>query len=274
MELAFIILCWKSEKYIKNCLDSIIALNGLTCHVVVVDNGSTDSTKEIIRSVIISASEVGSTTLELIELNKNYGTTYSRNLGIKHVMKHYPQTDYYCILDSDTIVNRCAFTAMITTLNTDPKCGIIGPRLHNSDGIYQVSGRNVPTLIEKLFKVLPVRSFREKGEQMQICLDIDNPKTQPVGYLMSACWLIKKEVIEKIGLLDENIFYAPEDVEYCARTWKAGYSVKYCPEAEIIHEWQRLSRKKLFSKHNWEHIKGLLYFYGKHGHAFKQYKPY
>ena len=85
---------------------------------------------------------------------------------------------------------------------------------------------------------------------------------------MSACWLIKKEVIEHIGYLDEKIFYAPEDVEYCIRAWKNGYRIMYCRDAEIIHEWQRLSRKKLFSRHNWEHIKGLAYMFCKYRYCF------
>lgn len=274
MTISFVILCWNSEKYIRNCLNSIIELYDVVRHIVVVDNGSVDGTKSVIKSVITNLPSEDCLSLELIEFDKNYGTTYSRNVGIKHIQRNYPETDFYCILDSDTVVNQPAFMAMVNALNADPKCGIIGPRLHSSDGTYQVSGRNVPTLTEKIYKILPIESFKQKGEQMQICLDMENPKTQSVGYLMSACWLIKKELIEKIGLLDEKIFYAPEDVEYCVRAWWVGYSVKYCAEADIIHEWQRLSRKKLFCKHNLEHIKGLLYFYSKYGHAFKQYKPY
>lgn len=274
MSIAFVILCWNSEKYIKNCLDSIAAISDIVRHIIVVDNSSSDRTKAIINKIFKTISKDESLTLELLELDKNYGTTYSRNVGIKHMIKCYPETEYFCILDSDTVVNQKAISAMVSVLQSDPKCGIVGPRLHSSDGPYQVSGRNVPTLFEKIYKVLPAKSLQQKGEQMQICLDMNNPVTQKVGYLMSACWLIKREIIDKIGLLDEKIFYAPEDVEYCVRCWKAGYSVKYCAEADIIHEWQRLSRKKLFSKHNLEHIKGLLYFYRKYGHAFTQYKPY
>jgi hypothetical protein len=274
MIVSFVILCWNSEKYIEKCLDSIIAVNNITRHIIVIDNGSTDNTKAIINKFISVGADKELLTFEFLKLDKNYGTTYSRNVGIKHIQKHYPETDFFCILDSDTVINQGAMTELIKALENDEKCGIVGPRLHNSDGTYQVSGRNIPTLTEKIYKVFPIKSIQRKGEQMQICIDMNNPKTQEVGYLMSACWLVKREVVEKIGLLDEKIFYAPEDVEYCVRCWKAGYSIKYCAEADIIHEWQRLSRKKLFSKHNLEHIKGLLYFYNKHGYAFKQYKPY
>ena len=76
--------------------------------------------------------------------------------------------------------------------------------------------------------------------------------------------MFRRDLPESIGLLDEKIFYSPEDVEYCVRAWKKGLRVIYCPEAHIIHATQRISKKKLISKHNWEHLKGLIYFFGKY----------
>ena len=98
----------------------------------------------------------------------------------------------------------------------------------------------------------------------QIQPDHSSDDSYPVDYLMSACWLLRPEVFESAGLLDEKIFYAPEDAEFCIRVWKAGYQVAYCPTVSIIHEWQRLSKKKLISRINWEHMKGLTYMFWKH----------
>ena len=93
--------------------------------------------------------------------------------------------------------------------------------------------------------------------------------TVRVGYLLSACWVMRTEIFEKVGLFDEKIFYAPEDVEFCIRCLKAEYNNLYCYDADIVHEWQRLSRKKMFSKHNFEHIKGLFYMFAKHRYLFR-----
>ena len=145
------------------------------------------------------------------------------------------------------------------TLESDPKIGIVGPMMKGLDGKIQNSGRGIPTFKIKLLKVMPVMSLQRRGEQLEAI-----PKTKNitnVGYLMSACWMLPVELVEKIGLLDERIFYAPEDVEYCMRAWKNGYKVCYDQEAVIIHAYQRLSRKSLLSKHNWEHLKGLLYLF-------------
>lgn len=266
IKIAFIILTWNSEKYINNCIKSILDLNFSKKYISIVDNGSTDSTLEILENL---RSDKKNVYLNLIKLKNNLGTTISRNLAIKEVKD---KVDYICILDSDTIINQNAIEHMIILLNKSKKNGIVGPMMKSLDGTIQPSGRNIPTLTVKVLKVLPFSFIKKIGEDLEkIDIKYDN-NILKVGYLMSACWLIKVEVIEKIGLLDEKIFYAPEDVEFCLRAWINGYNVLYDKNIEIIHEWQRISRKKLISKHNWEHIKGLIYLFFKYKYMFSTKK--
>ena len=261
-KLGFVILTWNSEKVIGNCLESIAKLKDYEVKVVVVDNGSTDETLIIIENhKQLFCDEKH---LELLSLNCNMGTTKSRNMGIKKMHDR----DYICILDSDTVINQDAIDHMIDVLEIDARNGIVGPKMETSEGVLQNSGRHIPTIKEKIYKVLPFKSAQNKANHMERYDDIKGDVVRPVGYLMSACWLIKQEVIEDVGLLDENIFYAPEDVEYCIRVWRSNFRVLYDNNSSIIHEWQRLSRKKLISKHNYEHIKGLLYMYRKHKFLF------
>lgn len=262
-KIGFVILVWNSEKVIEPCLKSISELNKVIPKVVVVDNGSTDGTLSIVKRYVESDPEFFS----LIQYKENKGTTVSRNSGIKNLQPF--NLDFYCILDSDTIINDDAFMRLIDQMNQHPEYGIIGPEMVTSGGLVQMSARCFPTVIEKVYKGVPIKSLQAKGEAMEIQHPPSpDAESYPVDYLMSACWLIKPEVIEKAGLLDEKIFYAPEDAEYCIRVWKSGYQVAFCPKAIIIHEWQRLSKKKLISKMNWEHIKGLLYMFQKHHYFF------
>ena len=256
-DISFIILTWNSMAYIEKCIKSIDAVHSLKIKMYVVDNGSTDGTIQFLYTL---RKKQLHTELEVIPLPKNMGTTVSRNLGMK---KAYKESRYLCILDSDTEVNEEALQHLVQTLKSDTEIGIVGPVMKGLDGTIQNSGRGIPTLKLKLFKVMPFESLRRKGEQMEII-----PKKQDVtnvGYLMSACWMFPAKLVEQIGFLDERIFYAPEDVEYCMRVWKNGYRVCYDKNAVIIHAWQRLSRKKIFSKLNWEHIKGLLYLFHQYG---------
>ena len=252
-DISFIILTWNSEKYIKKCLRSIDEITRFNTKIYVIDNGSQDGTVSLLNQM---KDQLLHAHFERILLASNSGTTVSRNLGLKKACK---DSQYICVLDSDTIVNESAMTQLLEILSTDPTIGIVGPVLQGMDASIQNSGRAIPTLSLKLLKVLPSKKLREREirkEQIPKKQDVTN-----VGYLMSACWVMPASLIQEIGFLDENIFYAPEDVEYCMRTWRYGYRVCYVKNASIIHVWQRLSRKKVFSKHNWEHVKGLLYLF-------------
>lgn len=262
--LGIVIITWNSEKVIQKCLESIDRLNYNNFKVIIIDNGSTDQTIAIIENFQRHCN----ISLEIIKLQKNYGTTKSRNIGIKKLLEY----QYIAILDSDTIVNQVAFDTMISVLEEDKFNGIVGPKMKSLDGKVQNSGRKIPTIKVKLYKVLPLDTLHKKAEQLEFYNDINRDKNTAVGYLMSACWIMKREVVDRIGYLDEKIFYAPEDIEYCIRAWLNGYRVVYCNDAEIIHEWQRLSRKKIISKHNWEHIKGLFYMYNKYKFWFNAEK--
>lgn len=263
-DIAFVILTWNSEKYIADCLKSLQSFRKLSVCICVVDNGSTDATRRILQSY----SSVPSLCMQVVLLDGNYGTTVSRNKGIRLVRD---KAEYLCILDSDTIVNEAAFLQMIATLRQDQRNGIVGPVLQSLDGSIQQSGRSLPTLTVKLLKGMPVRFLQERGERLEK-IAISPDRATEVGYLMSACWLIPMGVVRDLGYLDEEIFYAPEDVEYCLRAWSKGYRALLEPRAAIVHAWQRLSKKKLFSRHNYEHIKGLCYLFRKYGYCFSREK--
>lgn len=258
--IAFVILTWNSENYIENCIDSLLTVNSFIKHIYIVDNGSTDKTINIIQSKISMLSAPNF--IQLIKLDKNYGTSKSRNIALKQIKN----VDYVCVLDSDTIVNDKSFLSMSEFLDANQKAGMVGPVLLDASGIAQCSARNFPTISEKFLKAVPLKSFQKWGESLQ-AKDM-NKDINRCDYLLSACWLLKPEVIDSVGYFDEKIFYAPEDAEYCIRVYKAGYYIYYLKNASIVHLWQRISRKKLISKINFLHIKGLIYMFLKHGYGF------
>lgn len=268
-KIGFVILTWNSEKCIGRCLESIFTLDGnlFRGNVVIVDNGSQDGTERQIAGQIEKHGGKGAFSADLLKLDRNYGTTVSRNIGIRKILE--TDAEYVCILDSDTVVNTKAFVSLTEALQSDRSAGIVGPRMRDRNGVLQQSGRDLPTLPEKVLKVLPFRSWQKKAEAMEGHAAEGEGGRVPVGYLLSACWLMRRGLFEELGPLDEKIFYSPEDAEYCIRCHKAGYSVLYCRDAEIVHEWQRLSRKKLFSVHNYEHIKGLIHLFWKYKYIFR-----
>ena len=255
--ISFVILTWNSARYVERCLDSVLGIGDYCSEVFVVDNGSTDGTVELLRSLAAVDSR-----LNVVELDVNRGTTVSRNIALRKVS---PKATHICILDSDTIVNRRAFDEMVFCLNTDPSIGVIGPAMVDASGKVQLSGRNLPTLGIKLGKAFPFGSFSARAAAAERPATVSGSDgLQDVGYLLSACWFMPRLTLERVGFLDERIFYAPEDVDWCLRCHRAGLRVCFCPGALIVHEYQRLSHKRLLSKTNVEHLKGLAYYFWKH----------
>lgn len=265
-KISFVILTWNSERVISPCLHSIAQLDPESHEIIIVDNGSSDHTRDLIDGFGNAHPEIK---LKKIWLDKNYGTTVSRNFGIREASG---DSSYICILDSDTVINDDAMRDLIAALNADQNNAIAGPSMVNLAGEHQVTAKKIPTALLKFCKAFPVRSIQKIGERKEKYDFPDENGNYPVGYLISACWMIKKDCMEQIGLLDEKIFYSPEDVEYCVRAWVKGYRVIYCPKAKIIHATQRISKKKLFSRHNWEHLKGLIYFFSKYDLFFSSEK--
>ena len=258
--VGFVVLTWNSRAYVDSCIRSILGISSRPVELYVVDNGSSDGTVDALRSWARRDPRVW-----LHEAPRNLGTTVSRNIALKALSE---DVGYVCVLDSDTVVNEAAIEALIALVDSDPLIGIAGPTMQNSSGAVQLSGRNLPTLGIKLRKACPIASVSDKGDRMELPSSPVTNGTQDVGYLLSACWLMKRDTLEKVGLLDERIFYAPEDVDYCIRARQAGYRVVRCFGATIMHEYQRISRKRLLSKVNLEHVKGLAYFFKKHGYLF------
>lgn len=255
-QISFVILTWNSEKYIDNCLKSIFDMKNIEKEVFVVDNGSTDSTRSIIEKYNVNT----------IFLDKNMGTTYPRNLAIKQRNKNF---EFLCVLDSDTQINEKAFINMIDILRSDSEFAMAGPVMYNKNNELQITAKRFPTFQIKLFKAIPLKSIQKIGVQLER-YDFDNhAEYSEVDHIISACWLIKNTAAEKTGLLDEKIFYAPEDNDYCMRMRKNGYKIVFVHKSKIIHDTQRISHKKIFSYINYMHIKGLIYYFFKHKYLFK-----
>ncbi len=258
--ITYVVLTWNSERFISACLDSIFSVHSFINRVIVVDNGSKDDTVKIL-NFWKNKTLPENNSFSVIQNSKNMGTTRSRNAGIRAAD---PYTDYFCILDSDTVINEEAVWKLISVLERDPRNGITGPEMHNQQGKKFVTARKISDGVIKFCKACPVRKIQKYGEKRENYDFSDNAEFYPVGQLISACWMVKPQVFRKAGLLDEKIFYSPEDVEFCIRAWLNGFRVLFCPQAKIIHDTQRISKRKLFSRTNFSHIAGLIYLFRKY----------
>lgn len=259
MDISFVILTWNSSQHIINCLNSItdsMRTSTYTYEVFVIDNGSTDDSVRLINEYDAQHKGI----LIPILLDHNTGTTYSRNLAITQA-----SGKYIVVLDSDVQLNDNTLDVLVLTLEGDDKVGLVAPKLVYGNGLLQKSYDQFPTVWRKLYRYLFLKTI-EKNEREE--LEEDAPIE--IDYAISAFWLIRKDVIDNVGLLDENIFYAPEDVDYCLRIWQHGYKILYVPNVYAIHHAQEISRGFRINKALIEHVKGLIYYFGKHRYLFRK----
>lgn len=222
--------------------------NSYQGEVIVVENGSTDGCIDILKELEIEFSEQ----LKVIYLDENTGTTYSRNRAME-----IAKGKYFVVLDSDAYMNSKALKGMKDWLGKNKEYGLVAPQLIFPDGRYQLSVDSFPTFTRKVQRFFLLK-------QMENNQTIDLTRSHDIDYAISACWMFPREIYDEIGGLDENIFYAPEDVDYCLRIWTMGKKIAYIPIFKLVHDAREVSRGFKFNKFVYLHVKGLMYYFFKH----------
>lgn len=261
MLLSFIILTWNSENYICNCINALISeLDNKpeSYEIFIIDNGSEDMT---VQKIDCLKKKYGDKIIPTY-LKENAGTTYSRNLALRKA-----KGKYIFLIDSDVEVSSGTIDQLIETLGINKDVGLAVPKLVYPDGSLQKSTDVFPTVLTKIFRYFFLKLVEKKLNQNSHTEDI-----LEVDYAISAVWAFKRELLAKVGYLDEKIFYAPEDVDYCLRIWSAGYKILFTPNAVAIHHTQEISRGLKLNFATFSHIKGLLYYFNKHRYFFRRPK--
>lgn len=257
MELSFVVLTWNSEKYLEKCISTVLDALVDTLfkyEIFIVDNGSKDGTVKMIKEWQRQHPD----TIKPIFLDRNTGTTYSRNLALKKA-----SGEYIVVMDSDIEVSKGAIERLLAVFQSHDSIGLVVPRLNYPSGNPQKSTDRFPTLFSKLKRFFFLKYMEKRAREQNFSEEI-----RPVEYAISAFWVLRRKVIDAVGLLDENIFYSPEDVDYCLRIWKGGFSIVQSLDVAIVHDAQEISRGFKINRATINHIKGLLYFFNKHGYLF------
>jgi GT2 family glycosyltransferase len=255
MSISAVILSFNAKKDLGLCIRSLIEVEGLRTgrdQILVIDNGSTDGSKELIERMASGSSGL----IEATFLPGNHGTTRPRNLGFAKATG-----THVLVIDSDIQFRKPVLPDLIKQLNADPTIGIIAPRLTFPDGRPQMSTDVFPTVPRKLERLFRLRTLERRS--------LPDPSSNlPVDYAISAFWLMRRDLFDLTGPLDERIFYAPEDVDFCLRVWLKGRRVVYRPDLDVIHDAKERSRSLKGLLFAWRHLQGLLYYFKKHGYAF------
>ncbi len=260
LKASIVVLTWNSVGLLRTCLFSLSrSLIFYPYEIIVVDNGSRDLTPASLREEF--------PLMRLITNRRNRGVAPARNQGIR-----VARGEYIILLDSDTVVEPGAFDRLVAYLDKHPEVGLCGPKLVDPGGQLQLSCRLFPTLGDKLTRRFFPAWTQRVSPEVEMA-DWDHNSGREVDYVIGACQVIRREALVEVGLLDEWIFYGPEDIDLCLRMHKAGWRVVYNPEAVVVHYEQRVARS-LFSSLGWRHLWGVVYYFCKHGYLFSRRKIY
>lgn len=226
-QLAIIILNYRTPELTVACLASLEREIDRSMRVLVVDNDSRDGSAEYIARAIESHGY--GAWAELLRSPVNGGFAAGNDFGIRAL-----EADAYLLLNSDTLVQPGAIARLLEAMELHPEAGIIGPQLLTPSGETDPSYFRDPAPPTELLRSARVGVLGRALARFEPTLPTPRSAIEP-DWIAFACALIRREVIERVGLLDEGYFMYFEDVDYCRRARAAGFKVLYWPDAKVVH---------------------------------------
>ncbi|MFQ5918533.1 MAG: glycosyltransferase family 2 protein [Thermoplasmata archaeon] len=221
-KVSIIIINWNGLQDTTECLESVRQITYENYDVTLVDNGSEGRDAHILK-------EGFGDWVHVIENERNDGFAEGNNIGMRRALKD-SDPDYVLLLNNDTIVDPAFLTELVDVAESDPEIGIVGPKIYYYDS---------PTRIHFAGGIY----FRRTGQSSHIGQDEKDQgqfdETKETGYITACALLIKRRVIEDVGLLDRGYFIYYEELDWAVRAREKGHRIVFVPRARV---WHRVSR--------------------------------
>lgn len=257
-DVGIVIVNWNTRDLLRKCLQTVFASEGVTFHVVVVDNASSDGSAEMVAAEFPQA--------ELIVSEINGGFSYANNIGLRAMgfardgSEDAPR--YALLLNPDTEVPPDALRDMVAFMDADPQIGVAGPKLLLLDGSLDLAcRRSFPTPEVSAYRMLGLSKLfprsRRFGRYNLTYLDPD--QVTEVDSVVGAYMQVRRDAVSAVGLLDEVYFMYAEDIDWAYRIKKAGWTAWYNPKVTVLHVKRAASRRS--PKAQREFYRAMLIFY-------------
>ena len=221
-----VIVNYKTANLTIDCLQSLELEVNANLEVLAVDNASNDN------SMALFDQEIKNNKwhqVKTLGADFNGGFSFGNNIGI-----NASASEFFLLLNSDTIVYPGAVDLLIKTLQENPDMGMASPRLEWPDGTPQESCFRFHRPINELIRSAATGPITRLFKRYEVPLRVSDNVIYP-EWTSFACVLIRRQVFEDIGLLDEEFFMYFEDVDFCKRAREAGWNIIHNPEAHVVH---------------------------------------
>ena len=239
MTLSIIIVSYNVREFLEQALISIQrAVGNLDYEIFVVDNNSMDGSAEYVRRRFPD--------VQLIANRENMGFARANNLAMRRACGHY-----VCLINPDTIVQEDTFSTLIAFFENNPDAGALGCKILNPDGSLQLAcRRSFPTPWVAFSKIIGLASMfpRSRLFGRYNLTFLDENETSEVEAISGSFMLVRREVIDQVGQLDQDFFMYGEDLDWCFRIHSAGWKIFYVPHTQIIHFKGESSKRSPFEQ--------------------------
>jgi GT2 family glycosyltransferase len=223
--VSVVIVSWNAREYLLKCLETLTpAVCRHSMEIIVVDNASSDGSAESVETAFPN--------VRLFRNKTNLGFAKANNVGISHSSGRY-----LCLINSDVEVFPECINRLVDYCETHVKTGMVGPKVMGKDGAQQRSYRRFPSVWNMFCRALALDTVFHR---VKLCIGYscsngaDNAPCR-VDILSGCFWLVRREALADVGLLDESFFMYGEDMDWCRRFWKHGWMLAFVPEARALH---------------------------------------
>jgi N-acetylglucosaminyl-diphospho-decaprenol L-rhamnosyltransferase len=232
--LLIIIVNYRTARLTVECLQSLVAevktVSGVK--VAVVDNDSGDDSVEKIGTAI--KSEGWGDWAYLLPSSHNGGYAYGNNFAIRPALESPNPPPYVLLLNPDTQVHAGAIKSLIDFMETHPTAGIAGSSFTNQDGSPWPIAFKFPSLLSELNDGLRLGIVTKLLSKWVVAQTMTQEE-QPIDWVPGASMIIRREVFDAIGLMDENYFLYYEETDFCFQAKRAGWECWYAPQSKVMH---------------------------------------
>jgi GT2 family glycosyltransferase len=232
--LRVVIVNYRTPGLVVDCLRSLEAEVRAEedCRVVVVENASGDDSAEVIGKAIEAHGWGGWS--ELMVVDRNLGFAGGNNAALRSLLAAPRPPDYVLLLNPDTVVRPGAVRALVEFLERHPKAGIAGSRLEDPDGTPQRSAFRFPTVWSEFENGIRI-GFVSRILNSRVVAPPVEEQAHPTDWLAGASMLVRREVFDAVGLMDDDYFLYFEETDFCLRARRAGWRCWYVPASRVVH---------------------------------------
>jgi N-acetylglucosaminyl-diphospho-decaprenol L-rhamnosyltransferase len=215
---------------LRSLVDEVVALPGV--QVVVTDNASGDDSIAQINAAITAEGWNGWVTF--MPLDCNGGFAYGNNAAICPALAAAQPPDYVLLLNPDTVVHPGAIRTLLDFMHQHPEAGIAGSRLEDPDGTPQRSAFRFHSFLSELDGSFRIGLVSKLLDRWIVAPPVSDTPCE-TDWVAGASMMIRRQVFESAGLLDEGYFMYYEEMDFCLQSRRSGWTCWYVPESRVIH---------------------------------------